>query len=595
MKLKISDALSIPLDAVTETFAVMGIRGSGKTHTASVMAEEMLTAGQPIVVYDPTGAWFGLKTSADGKRPGFPVVIFGGEHPDLPLEESAGEMIAKVIVEKRFSVILDVSLLRKGARIRFMQDFCETLYHKNRQALHFFVDEAHTIAPQKAFPEVTRVLGAMEDIVLQGRRRGLGLTVISQRPALVNTNIRTQCSTLIAMRIVGPHDRKAIEEWTEAHGTPERTREMMTSLATLGKGEGWVWSVWLDLFKKLRFRQRETFDSSATPEVGKTATAPKVVAEIDLAKLGEEIQASAQRAKESDPRELKRRIAELEKQLRERPAATLETIVEKIVEVPVLKNGQLEKTEKTIERTEVLGQRLIEAAGELRRLIAPAFAGANQATPARPISPPNLPPRRPAPAPVPRQRPAPTRPISPPSRPSPAPAPRPLPAATAGDDGKLSGPEQKILDAIAWLESIGIQSPEQTAVAFLAGYTIGGGAFNNPKGALRTKGLIEYMSGNCVMLTDAGREMARKPDAPLTPEELHEMVLARLPGPEKKILSYLLSVYPNDAGNEEVASATGYAVGGGAFNNPKGRLRTLGLIEYPAPQRLAARSILFLE
>src|SRR3954471_6994001 len=96
-KLHIADGLSLPLDAVTSTFAVMGIRGSGKTHTASVMAEEMLKAGQPIVVYDPTGAWFGLKTSADGKRPGFPVVIFGGEHPDVPLEESAGETIAKVI------------------------------------------------------------------------------------------------------------------------------------------------------------------------------------------------------------------------------------------------------------------------------------------------------------------------------------------------------------------------------------------------------------------------------------------------------------------------------------------------------------------
>jgi DNA helicase HerA-like ATPase len=72
MKLNISDDLKLPIDAVTQTFAVMGIRGSGKTHTASVMAEEMLKAGQPIVIYDPTGAWFGLKTSADGKRPGHP-------------------------------------------------------------------------------------------------------------------------------------------------------------------------------------------------------------------------------------------------------------------------------------------------------------------------------------------------------------------------------------------------------------------------------------------------------------------------------------------------------------------------------------------
>src|SRR5437588_9168940 len=104
--LKISDDLKLPLNAITETFAVMGIRGSGKTHTAAVLAEEMLKAGQPIVVYDPTGAWFGLKTSADGKRPGFPVVIFGGEHPDVPLEEAAGETIARVIIDRRCPAIL---------------------------------------------------------------------------------------------------------------------------------------------------------------------------------------------------------------------------------------------------------------------------------------------------------------------------------------------------------------------------------------------------------------------------------------------------------------------------------------------------------
>lgn len=185
MKLHIGSKLSLPLDAVTQTFAVLGKRGSGKTTAATDMAEEMLKQGQPVVIYDPTSAWYGLKSSRDGKRPGFPVVIFGGDHADVPLEETAGATIATVIVEKRIPAILDVGLLRKGARIRFMTEFCETLYHKNREAIHFFVDESHTLCPQRVSPDTARLLGAMEDIVLQGRRRGLGVTVISQRPALV--------------------------------------------------------------------------------------------------------------------------------------------------------------------------------------------------------------------------------------------------------------------------------------------------------------------------------------------------------------------------------------------------------------------------
>ena len=66
-----------------------------------------------------------------------------------------------------------------------------------------------TVAPQnlKAMPEIARLVGALEDIILQGRRRGLGVTVISPRPAIVNTSIRSACEVLIAMQIVGPHDR----------------------------------------------------------------------------------------------------------------------------------------------------------------------------------------------------------------------------------------------------------------------------------------------------------------------------------------------------------------------------------------------------
>lgn len=157
----------------------------------------------------------------------------------------------------------------------------------------------------------------------------------------------------------------------------------------------------------------------------------------------------------------------------------------------------------------------------------------------------------------------------------------------------LAGPEQRILNAIAWLESIGVSTPEQTAVAFLAGYTYGGGAFNNPRGALRTKGLVEY-AGDGIRLTDAGRQVAEFPEAALTTERLHEAVLARLPGPEQRLLRPLLDAYPDALSNDDLADAAGYTAGAGAFNNPRGRLRSLGLVEYPQPGHVAARSILFL-
>lgn len=65
--------VTFPLELASLTQAVVGVRGSGKTVTVSVLVEELIRAGIPVVIIDPTDSWFGLKSSADGKRPGFPV------------------------------------------------------------------------------------------------------------------------------------------------------------------------------------------------------------------------------------------------------------------------------------------------------------------------------------------------------------------------------------------------------------------------------------------------------------------------------------------------------------------------------------------
>lgn len=153
---------------------------------------------------------------------------------------------------------------------------------------------------------------------------------------------------------------------------------------------------------------------------------------------------------------------------------------------------------------------------------------------------------------------------------------------------------QSLLDAIAWLAALGIDEPEQPAVAFLAGYTYGGGAYHNPRGRLRSRGLVDYR-GERIVLTDEGRRLANVPDVAPSNEELHERVLERMPGPERRLLRPLLDAYPDAMSDAELAAAAGYTAGAGAFNNPKGRLRTLGLIEYPEPRHAVAKALLFPE
>src|SRR5205085_3412068 len=134
---------------------------------------------------------------------------------------------ASAIVADRFSAVLDLSLMRKGQMNRFMGAFLETLYRLNRAALHLFVDEADAVAPQKPFGDEARTLGAMEDVVRRGRIRGIGCTLITQRPAVLNKDVLTQCEILCAMRLSHNLDIRAIKEWVAVHGDEQTAKDMM--------------------------------------------------------------------------------------------------------------------------------------------------------------------------------------------------------------------------------------------------------------------------------------------------------------------------------------------------------------------------------
>ena len=114
-RLKVADGLSLPLDAVTETFGILAARRAGKSNAAVVMAEEMFDAGLPWVAIDPKGDWWGIRSDGDGKKAGgLPIPIFGGLHGDVPLEPGAGALIADLVVDERLTCVLDVSGFERG-------------------------------------------------------------------------------------------------------------------------------------------------------------------------------------------------------------------------------------------------------------------------------------------------------------------------------------------------------------------------------------------------------------------------------------------------------------------------------------------------
>jgi hypothetical protein len=370
--LSLAPNLKLPLDFVTQTAAILARKRVGKTYTASVIAEELVKAKLPFVVLDPTGAWWGLRSSADGKQEGLPVVIIGGSHGDVPLEPTAGKVIADLVVDHPGYYVIDLSQTESdAAQDRFAADFAVRLYRYKEQhkfPLHLFIDEADAFAPQNPQKGQERMLGAFDTIVRRGGIRGIGVTMITQRPAVLNKNVLTQIEMLIVLQMNAPQDQDAIDSWVKRNGTKEQRDEMMASLASMKKGDAWIWSPsWLELFQRVHIRERHTFNSSATPRVGEKTIVPERLANVDLEKLGSDIQATMERVHAEDPSNLKRQVAELKQRLAKGEQAMKVQQVVKEVKVPVL-NGELPRLEKALRDLEIVGNQFSKTGHEIIRM-----------------------------------------------------------------------------------------------------------------------------------------------------------------------------------------------------------------------------------
>jgi hypothetical protein len=570
--LRVSPDLALPLDAVTETFLILGKRGAGKTNAAVVMAEEMIAAGLRTCIVDPTGVWWGLRSSADGQSPGLPVIIFGGEHADLPLSPESGTAMADLIVdEPDLVVILDLKLMSKTAQRRFMTGFLERLYHRNRDPLHLFVDEADLFAPMRGTADIARLLGAYEDVVRRGRANGIGSTSITQRPSGMHTDIRSQPEVLITLRLIGKHDIVAIDEWVRLHASDEEARDLKGSLPSLPTGTAWVWSPgWLEVLKKLQIRPRRTFDSS----VGQKRIMPRKLAEVDIGALQARMAAVVDKAAQDDPAALRRKIADLQRQVKTAGTADPPEVARLSAENQDLRAQLAEAEARPAERVEVPVIPASDRAA-LDQAIAAIrdVAGGLEIALSRAAAP------APAPRPVPQ---------------APAPAPRPhrvAPVAAAPAEGSppLSKAQRSVLTVLA-------QFPEgrtKRQLAMLAGYSAKGGGFNNSLSSLRTAGLIER--GDPIRVTGEG--LAALGDWEPLPEgpALIDHWMGQLSKAESAALRALLDAYPSSLTKAEVAERAGYEANGGGFNNALSRLRTLELIngrgEMRADETLASAAL----
>jgi len=550
--LHIADNLWLPTDFVTKTVGILAQRRKGKTYTAKVIAEELVTNGIPFVVIDPTGAWWGLRSGATPDTDGLPVTILGGRHGDIPIERTGGKLLAELVVDEPGWYVIDLSLFEiNEAERQFATDFAERLYRrKGREGddtpLHLFVDEADRFVPQRSPRGDQRMLGAFETLVRRGGIRGIGTTLISQRAAVVNKNVLEQLDLLVVLRTVGPNDQAAIKRYVEAHGSTDEVADLLGSLASLKLGEAWLWEPGAEpsLFERVRIREGRTFNSSATPKVGEKKVEPRRLAPVDLDVLKERMAATIEKADAQDPKKLQARVRELEREL-----AAVETDREvrvETVEVPVVP-----------ERVAALLESIDRSVGDLRDAVQGLAAG---------VEAPLAQVRAELDAAVAVARPTPKK--------APTSHSRGPSSPSSGDDArdlaKYRSGARRLMEAVAsWPEGCTRQQ-----AATIAG--LKRSAFTTYLGELRRDGLID-VEGSTLRATDAGVVAAGVEPVPQDPAEVIAYWRPRFRAGARTMLDLLVEA--GAAGVEREALMEQAGLKRSAFTTYLGDLRRALLVE----------------
>lgn len=573
-------ALSVDLrEYAVQGNAVLGIRDSGKSYTATYIAERLMDAGIPIVAFDPAGIWRWLRVAGTGS--GYPVVVAGGDKPDLPLTPDGAPEIVRAAMREGVSLVLDLYSMKlsKADWHRIVERCVRVLLYENKDhgLRHIFLEEAAEFVPQLLTRSETgqaKAYAEIEKLARMGGNALLGYTLISQRAEQVNKAVLELCDMLLLHRQKGRLSLGALTKWlsiADARGAAE----VVSSLATLPQGDCWAWAAGSDTPVRTHIPAKRTYHPDRRALRGANPVSQPVA---NVSKFVEVMTASLEKivaeASANDPARLKRRIAELERELAKAARSKVD---------PATSAAELEEAERRgarrgfISAAEALAKyraALTRQAADLLANLEDVFSQAMVHPELRQLV------------------------DSAPARLSIVERPRNKPR-NSGDDaanGPAPPPAQlRILNALAELEAIGVASVERTQLAFFADQSPRSSGYTNNLGALRTAGCIDYPSPGLVQLTEKGRALAEPTSAPPDTAALHQRIQAQIPPALWRILAATIAQYPGSLTREKLAELAGQSPTSSGYTNNLGRLRSLGLIDYPQPRQVVATPVLFID
>jgi hypothetical protein len=241
------------VDILTGRGFVTGKSGSGKSNTVSVMLENLLDNNFPVLVVDSDGEYYGLKEE-------YEVLHVGADDEcDIQVTADHAEKIASLALEENIPIILDVSgYLDDDDADELVLETTRHLFAKEKKLKKPFlvvIEECHEYIPeQSGMGEAGKML---IKIGKRGRKHGLGIVGISQRPADVKKDFITQCDWLVWHRLTWRNDTKVVGRILGS--------EYADAIEEMGDGEGFLVADWASDIQRVQFHRKRTFDAGATP------------------------------------------------------------------------------------------------------------------------------------------------------------------------------------------------------------------------------------------------------------------------------------------------------------------------------------------
>lgn len=213
------EGLTLDVPKLVGTCAlVQGTRGAGKSYLVRVIGEGTIPEVQTIFL-DPEGDFATLRERFD--------ILIAGKHGDVPCDVRSARLLARRVAELGVSTVVDMSGLLPAQQHEFVAGFVDqlnTLPSDLERSRILVLDEAHRFCPESG-KETSVAKSAVVMLMSQGRKRGLGAVLVTQRLAKLNNDAAGECGNIFicrsspidlarAQQLIGfeSKDRRALQE-----------------------------------------------------------------------------------------------------------------------------------------------------------------------------------------------------------------------------------------------------------------------------------------------------------------------------------------------------------------------------------------------